>query len=183
MLGLRDGRLVCEEEPETLDRPGDGVAVADAERGREPVPGVLDLLQARRLRRLPGAKGRRWRQRSKLLRDPRDVLAVAVQGSRLLAGRRRLREGRAALSRSVVVVVGRSLHGVDDREARVAVEAGGGEERSTDVAGEERVATAAIRGRDPFRLGERVDGETAGAFKPALVAGARERPQERETVA
>jgi hypothetical protein len=75
------------------------------------------------------------------------------------------------------------LHEVDDREARVGVEARGGEERSADVAGEERVAAAALRGRYPFRLGERVDGETARAFEPELVAGARERVQERETVA
>ena len=76
-----------------------------------------------------------------------------------------------------------SLHDVDDREARVAVEAGGGEERSADVAGEERVAAAAVRGRDPLRLGERVDGEAPGTFEPELVAGARECLEEREAVA
>src|SRR5262249_32971500 len=46
-----------------------------------------------------------------------------------------------------------------------------------------RVAAPAIRGRDPFRLCERVDGEAARAFEPALVAGAGERLQEREAVA
>ena len=69
-------------------------------------------------------------------------------------------------------VLGSSLHDVDDREARIGVEARGGQERGGDVAGEERVAAAAIRGGDPFRLGEGVDGEAAGALEPALVAGA-----------
>ena len=82
-----------------------------------------------------------------------------------------------------VAVVGWSLHDVDDREARVAVEAGSGEERSADVAGEERVAAAAVRSGDPRRLGEGVDGEAARPLEPALVAGARERLQEREAVA
>jgi hypothetical protein len=45
--------------------------------------------------------------------------------------------------RASVAVVGWSLHDVDDREARVGVEAGGGEERSAEVAGEERVAADA----------------------------------------
>jgi hypothetical protein len=76
-----------------------------------------------------------------------------------------------------------SLHDVDDREAGIPVEAGGGEERSPHVAAEERVAAPAIRHRDPLRLGERVDGEASGAFEPELVAGARERLQEREAVA
>src|SRR5207253_10799557 len=76
-----------------------------------------------------------------------------------------------------------ALHDVDDRVARVEVETGCGEERSADVAGEERVAAPAILGRDPLRLGERVDGEASGAFEPALVAGPGERLQEREAVA
>jgi hypothetical protein len=46
-----------------------------------------------------------------------------------------------------------ALHDVDDRVAHVGVEAGGGEERSADVAGEERVAAPSILGRDPLRLG------------------------------
>src|SRR5262245_62092633 len=76
-----------------------------------------------------------------------------------------------------------ALHDVDVREARVGVEAGGGEERGADIAGEERVAAAAIRGRDPLCLCECVDGEASGVFEPALVAGAGERLQQREAVA
>src|SRR5262249_37190652 len=52
-----------------------------------------------------------------------------------------------------------ALHDVDDWEAGIGVEAGGGEERGADIAGEERVAASAIRGRHPLCLGERVDGE------------------------
>src|SRR5690349_10159747 len=74
------------------------------------------------------------------------------------------------------------LHDVDDRGARIGVEAGGGEERGADIAGEERVAAAAIRGRHPLCLGERVHCEASGAFEPTFVAGAGERLQEREAV-
>jgi hypothetical protein len=75
------------------------------------------------------------------------------------------------------------LHDVDDRVAHVDVEAGGGEECSADVPGEEGVAAAAVGGGEPVGLGERVDGEAAGALEPALVAGAREGFEEREAVA
>src|SRR5205814_227790 len=76
-----------------------------------------------------------------------------------------------------------ALHEVDDWIARVGVETGGGEHRGADVSVEERVAAAAVRGGDPLRLGEGVDGEAARPLDPALVAGARERLQEREAVA
>src|SRR5438034_2230852 len=76
-----------------------------------------------------------------------------------------------------------ALHDVDDWVARIGVEAGGGEHRGADVSVEERVAAAAVRGGDPFRLCERVEGEASGAFEPALVAGAGERLQKREAVA
>jgi hypothetical protein len=74
------------------------------------------------------------------------------------------------------------LHDVDDWETRIGVEAGGGEEGGADVSVEERVAAAAVRGGDPLRLGEGVDGEAARPLEPALVAGARERLEEREAV-
>ena len=74
------------------------------------------------------------------------------------------------------------LHDVDDWEARIGVEARGGEERGADVSVEERVAAAAVRGGDPLRLGECVDGELAGPLEPAFVAGACERLEEREAV-
>src|SRR6478672_2433006 len=74
------------------------------------------------------------------------------------------------------------LHDVDDWETRIAVEAGGGEEGGADVSVEERVAAAAVRGGGPRRLGEGVDGEAARPLEPALVAGARERLEEREAV-
>jgi hypothetical protein len=48
---------------------------------------------------------------------------------------------------------------------------------------EERVAAPPVRSAAPLRLGKRVDREAAGAFEPALVAGACERFEEREAVA
>jgi putative ABC transport system ATP-binding protein len=74
------------------------------------------------------------------------------------------------------------LHDVDNWEARIGVEAGGGEQRGADVSVEERVAATAVRGSDPLRLREGVDGEAARPLEPALVAGARERLEEREAV-
>src|SRR5439155_16909494 len=58
-----------------------------------------------------------------------------------------------------------------------------GKERGAVVAGEQRVAAATVRGGDPLGLCERVHGEAARALEPALVAGARERLEEREAVA
>src|SRR6476659_6744647 len=74
-------------------------------------------------------------------------------------------------------------HDVEDWNARIGVEAGRSEEAGADVSVEERVAAAAVRGGDPLRLGEGVDGEAARPLEPALVAGARERLEEREAVA
>src|SRR5581483_830894 len=72
---------------------------------------------------------------------------------------------------------------VDDREARVGVEARGCEERGADVPGEKGVAAAAaVRFREPIGLGERVDGKAASPLEPAFVIRARERLQEREAV-
>src|SRR5436309_7097723 len=51
------------------------------------------------------------------------------------------------------------------------------------MAGPERVAAAAVCDAKAFGLEERMDGEPPRALEPALVAGARERFQERETVA
>src|SRR4051812_502116 len=75
------------------------------------------------------------------------------------------------------------LNHVEDRKAGVEIEAGGSEERRADVAREEGVPAAAVRGREPLRLVERVQGEAPRAVGPALVAGARERLEEREAVA
>src|SRR6476646_2545169 len=74
------------------------------------------------------------------------------------------------------------LHDVDDWETRIGVEARSGEQGGADVSVEERVAPAAVRSGDPLRLGEGVDGEAARPLEPALVAGARERLEEREAV-
>src|SRR5690242_20127929 len=74
------------------------------------------------------------------------------------------------------------LHHVDDWEARIGVEASGGEECGAHVSVEQRVAAAAVRGGDPLCLGDGVDGEAARPLEPALVAGARERFEEREAV-
>src|SRR5690349_2327552 len=74
------------------------------------------------------------------------------------------------------------LEAVQDGKARVGLQAGRGKERGADVAGEERVAAAATCGRDPVGLPERVHGDAARAFEPALVAGAREGLQEPEAV-
>src|SRR5439155_12240262 len=75
------------------------------------------------------------------------------------------------------------LHDVDDREARVDIEAGGREERGAEVTGEERVTALAACGRNAVRLSEGVDSEAAGAFKPEFVAGACECLEERKAVA
>src|SRR5690242_7017787 len=48
------------------------------------------------------------------------------------------------------------LHHVDDWEARIGVEASGGEECGAHVSVEQRVAAAAVRGGDPLRLGDGV---------------------------
>ena len=75
------------------------------------------------------------------------------------------------------------LHDVDDWEARIGVEARGGEEGSADVSVEERVATVAVRSGDPLCLGECVDGDAARPLEPVLIAGACERLEEGEAVA
>src|ERR1043166_4145161 len=74
------------------------------------------------------------------------------------------------------------LEAAQDGKARVGLQTGRGKERGADVAGEERVAAAAVRSRDPFCLGECMHREAARAFEPALVAGAREGLQEPEAV-
>src|SRR5581483_2716590 len=76
-----------------------------------------------------------------------------------------------------------SLHDVDDWEARVQVQTGGGEQCRAYVAGEQRVAAAAVRHRDPLCLSERVDCEPARALKPELILRACECLEEREAVA
>src|SRR5437763_14016964 len=68
-----------------------------------------------------------------------------------------------------------ALHDVDDREPDIEVEAGGGKECRAGVTGEERVAAPAAPPGGPLRLGERVHSEAAGAYEPALGAGACER--------
>ena len=59
-----------------------------------------------------------------------------------------------------------ALDDVDDREARIRVEAGGGEEGGDHVSVEERVAAAVRRG-DPLGLGEGVHSEAALTLEPA----------------
>ena len=75
------------------------------------------------------------------------------------------------------------LDNVEDRVARVEVEASRSEEGGTDIAGPERVTAAAVRSAEPLGLAERVDGEPPRALEPALVAGALEGLQERVAVA
>src|SRR6266545_6348119 len=70
------------------------------------------------------------------------------------------------------------LERVDDREPRTSFEAVGGEQRSADVAREERVP----RLPPPADLLERVDGEPSRPLQPPLVAGALEDLQERVAV-
>src|SRR5215210_3815530 len=76
-----------------------------------------------------------------------------------------------------------ALDVVENRIARVEVEASRGEEGGAEVACPERVTATTVRSVEALDLAERVDGEAAGALEPALVAGARERLQEREPVA
>src|SRR5207248_9875061 len=72
---------------------------------------------------------------------------------------------------------------VEDRIARVDVEASRSEQRGAHVARPKRVTATAVRRAEACDLTERVDGEAARALEPALVAGARERLEEREPVA
>src|SRR3954447_8024566 len=67
---------------------------------------------------------------------------------------------------------------LEHRVARVAVEAGGGEERRAGAAGEERVAPGQARG-----LSKRVDRETTRALEPHLVLRSLERREQREAAA
>src|SRR5918992_920477 len=76
-----------------------------------------------------------------------------------------------------------TLDDVEDRVARVDVEASRGEEGSADITGPERVTAATVHSAEALDLAERVDGETSRSLEPALVAGARERLEEREPVA
>ena len=76
-----------------------------------------------------------------------------------------------------------ALDDVEDRIARVEVEASRSEKRGTDIAGPERVTAAAVHSAEPLGLAERVDGEPPRAPEPALVARACERLEEREAVA
>src|SRR5881227_3532455 len=72
---------------------------------------------------------------------------------------------------------------VEDRIACVDVEASRSEQSGAHVARPERVTATAVRRAEACDLAERVDGEAARALEPALVAGARERLEEREPVA
>ena len=65
---------------------------------------------------------------------------------------------------------GATLEVVDAREAAVAGQACRREERRAEVAREERVAAAAVRGAEALDLAEGVHREGAGAPQPALVA-------------
>jgi hypothetical protein len=77
----------------------------------------------------------------------------------------------------------RCLDDVDDRVARVSVEAGRGEESGTDIAGPERVTATAVYPAEAFGLVERMNCEPARALEPARVACASECLEEGEAVA
>ncbi len=81
------------------------------------------------------------------------------------------------------VVAGVCLDDVDDRVAGVCVEASRSEQRGADIAGPERVTAAAVCRAKSFGLAERMDREPPRSLEPAVVAGARERLEEGETVA
>src|SRR5579884_3755595 len=131
------------------------------------------------LRRVVAARQRtrRWRKRRSDRPSRRSCRLTAAAA----AGDGRRRATRRGCRQPHLPWLGE--HDVDDREAGVEVEAGGGEERGADVAGEERVAAATSRGCDALGLRERVESEAAGTLEPALVAGPRERLEEREAVA
>ena len=76
-----------------------------------------------------------------------------------------------------------TLEDVEDRIARVGVEASRREQGGADVASPERVAAAAVRNAEPLCLPEGMDGEPPRALEPALVPRSRERLEEREAVA
>jgi hypothetical protein len=72
---------------------------------------------------------------------------------------------------------------VYDRVACVDIKASPSEECGADVARPERVTVTAVRIAQPLHLAERVDGETARALEPALIAGPRESLEKRKAVA
>ena len=123
-----------------------------------------------------------------LLRDPvrpRRSTSAACSGSALTDG---IAISSASWSRSssCVGATGASVvrSGSADRRTgtRCGLEAVGRVERDAEVARPERVAAAAALRPEPLDLAERVHREAARAVEPALVAGARERLQERVAV-